>query len=314
MAAGDGAAVEPLLPRAATLHAAARRATGRDEMFCLDVVQDAVLRVIRTVRPVESEAAARSAWLRLVVRTAAYDLLRREQRQPARNARRGRRSSAVPGPSMATTPTRRPRAPAWLRDELAHLDPRASSGPSSCVTGTGGRSPAWPGDGRHRRDGRRATASRVATTAVPPRPRNRRAVLSDEQLPLTEAGRARREQILEMAQTSRRAGGGGGAGAWLVQHGGARDGRAGVVRGDRSRARGTIRSASARKCGNRPASWPRPPRTAGRRAAARPPGRAVDGRLATAGGASVGETAGRRGTARPARRRGATGRPGLRRW
>jgi DNA-directed RNA polymerase specialized sigma24 family protein len=37
----------------------ARRATGRDEAFCLDVVQDAMMRIIRSLKPLQSERQLR---------------------------------------------------------------------------------------------------------------------------------------------------------------------------------------------------------------------------------------------------------------
>ena len=84
MASGDAKAVETFYRRYFdALYAHARRSTGRDESFCLDVVQDAVLRVIRSVRPAATEAQF-AAWLRLVVQTTAYDLLRGESRREKR--------------------------------------------------------------------------------------------------------------------------------------------------------------------------------------------------------------------------------------
>src|SRR4051812_26077471 len=69
----------------------ARAATGKrraaDEHLCLDVVHDAVLKVVRTVRPVTGGEGQLVAWLELVVRSVAYDLLRREQRRSAREHR-----------------------------------------------------------------------------------------------------------------------------------------------------------------------------------------------------------------------------------
>ena len=86
MAAGDENAVESFYRQYFDwLYAQARRVTGRDEAFCLDVVQDAVLRVIRTVRGVGSHAQFR-AWLRLVIRTTALDLFRAEKRREKREA------------------------------------------------------------------------------------------------------------------------------------------------------------------------------------------------------------------------------------
>ena len=57
----------------------ARRSTGRDDEFCLDVVQDAMMRVIRSIRPLESEAALHR-WMRVVVRSCACDRLRSDIR------------------------------------------------------------------------------------------------------------------------------------------------------------------------------------------------------------------------------------------
>src|SRR3954465_16051831 len=88
MSAGDARAVEAFYRKYFQfLYHTAQKVTGRDESFCLDVVQDTVLRVIRTVRRVDSEARL-FAWLRLVVRTTAFDLLKNE-------SRRRRRETAV---------------------------------------------------------------------------------------------------------------------------------------------------------------------------------------------------------------------------
>jgi RNA polymerase sigma factor (sigma-70 family) len=84
--AGDPRAVELFYSQYFDfLYQHARRATGRDEAFCLDVVQDAVIRILRTIRRAESQSQLR-AWLGLVVRTTAYDLLKSERRRAARQA------------------------------------------------------------------------------------------------------------------------------------------------------------------------------------------------------------------------------------
>lgn len=84
MAAGDTRAVEVFYRRYFdSLYAHARRCTRRDEAFCLDVVQESVLRIIRNVRPARTEAQL-SAWFRLVVQTAAYDLIRQDLRRHRR--------------------------------------------------------------------------------------------------------------------------------------------------------------------------------------------------------------------------------------
>src|SRR3982750_1674035 len=86
MSAGDGRAVESFYRGYFEfMYAQARKITRRDEAFCLDVVQDAVVRVIRTVRPVAGEGQFR-AWLRLVTQTAAFDLLKAESRRKRRES------------------------------------------------------------------------------------------------------------------------------------------------------------------------------------------------------------------------------------
>lgn len=125
VAGGDEAAVEAFYRRYFDrLYSQARRATGRDEAFCLDVVQEAILRVIRSLRPVADEAEL-MAWLGLVVRTTAYDLLRADRRRrdreeafAAAGATRGR-ADDVACNSGGEDDERL----AWLRAELATLDP-----------------------------------------------------------------------------------------------------------------------------------------------------------------------------------------------
>ena len=80
MAAGDARAIEAFYREYFDrMYRYARQATRGDEATCLDVVQDAMVRIVRTVRRVESEPQL-VAWVRLVVRTTAYDYLKRENR------------------------------------------------------------------------------------------------------------------------------------------------------------------------------------------------------------------------------------------
>ncbi|MCC5787466.1 MAG: RNA polymerase sigma factor [Phycisphaerales bacterium] len=65
--------------------ALAYRLTGRDESFCLDVVQDAMLRAARKVPPGLDEDAFRR-WLTRVVHTCALDRLRAERRRLRRES------------------------------------------------------------------------------------------------------------------------------------------------------------------------------------------------------------------------------------
>jgi RNA polymerase sigma-70 factor (ECF subfamily) len=101
------------------LYAEARRATGRDEAFCLDVVQDAMMRVIRSLKPLESEAALR-AWLRRTVRSCAYDQLRKDSRRRRREDRSLRRPRPEPAGSDLNDRL------AWLRRELQREAPESA--------------------------------------------------------------------------------------------------------------------------------------------------------------------------------------------
>jgi RNA polymerase sigma factor (sigma-70 family) len=103
-------------------------------------VQDAVLRIVRTVQPVTGGEGQLVAWLRLVVRSVAYDLLRREQRRARRERPAPPRPAGGPagggagreGASPASEPAAAPHAGngaevaeqvAWLREQLSRLDP-----------------------------------------------------------------------------------------------------------------------------------------------------------------------------------------------
>jgi len=96
--------------------AEARRASGRDEAFCLDVVQDAMIRMIRTIRPVETEERLR-AWLRVVVQSCAYDRLRKEIRR-----RRWETAAAPVMERQSATDDEVGDRVRWLRGELAAME------------------------------------------------------------------------------------------------------------------------------------------------------------------------------------------------
>jgi RNA polymerase sigma factor (sigma-70 family) len=123
LAAGNEDAVETFYQRYFDwLYAQARRATRRDESFCLDVVQDALLRIIRTVHAVDDETRFR-AWLRLVVQTTAWDRLRsdkrRQQRELAAVAVRSEEAAAASGEDSFDQEQRE-----WLKDQIAKCDPQ----------------------------------------------------------------------------------------------------------------------------------------------------------------------------------------------
>lgn len=98
-------------------YAAARRLTGRDEAFCLDVVQEAMLRVVRSIRPIASEGALAS-WMESVVRTAAIDLLRKESRRSARELHA--RGTGPEPPTLAAAAIGAEQT-AWAADAVASL-------------------------------------------------------------------------------------------------------------------------------------------------------------------------------------------------
>ncbi len=80
-------------------YAAARSITGRDEAFCLDVVQEAMLRVVKSIRPMRS-AGELEGWMLRVVGSAAVDCLRRESRRTRRERAVAAKSHAAAGPEM----------------------------------------------------------------------------------------------------------------------------------------------------------------------------------------------------------------------
>jgi RNA polymerase sigma factor (sigma-70 family) len=73
-----------------TVMAWAKETSHRDEAFCLDVVQDAMIRLIRYKPSLDSHGAF-VAWLRAAVRSSAIDLMRREIAASVRE-----RASATP--------------------------------------------------------------------------------------------------------------------------------------------------------------------------------------------------------------------------
>jgi len=103
----------------------AQRATGADEATNLDVVHDAMLRVIRRLRAPFNDEAALASWLRKIVYSCACDRLRAE-------TRRRRRETERDGPNAPPSDDSRSGVAiedallaerlAWLRDRIASLD------------------------------------------------------------------------------------------------------------------------------------------------------------------------------------------------
>lgn len=126
MAGGNEAAVETFYRRYFDwMYAQARRVTRRDEAFCLDVVQESVLRVVRSIRRVDAEAAL-LAWLSLVIRTTALDIMRGESRRKTRELSLVASSGQLLDDTsqhdcdIAVTDDQL----AWLRSEISRLDPQ----------------------------------------------------------------------------------------------------------------------------------------------------------------------------------------------
>lgn len=116
VARGDAAAFERLY-RAwfDRLVALAQRATGRDEAFAMDVVQEAFLRVIRSCSPIATEIEL-AAWLRARVLSAAVDRLRSECRRQRRESSPWRPHHPAPEPPASDQLI-------WLAQRLEEMDP-----------------------------------------------------------------------------------------------------------------------------------------------------------------------------------------------
>jgi RNA polymerase sigma factor (sigma-70 family) len=116
MAAGDGAAIEAFYRRCFdAMLSMSRRAVGhraRDESLVLDIVHDAMLRIVRCVKTIDTEPHLLN-WTRLVVQSCALDRLRQEQRRQRRELAR---------PEMSP-PDDLDEQSAWLAAEIAKLEP-----------------------------------------------------------------------------------------------------------------------------------------------------------------------------------------------
>jgi RNA polymerase sigma-70 factor (ECF subfamily) len=101
---------------------AARAGTRRDESFCLDVVQDSMVRAIKCLRPTLGIRTRDELdrWMGRVVYTTAIDHLRRETRRAARHLAIARRGHGSVGRSRAPATETFERME-WLRGALADL-------------------------------------------------------------------------------------------------------------------------------------------------------------------------------------------------
>ncbi len=97
-----------------TVYADARRLTGRDESFCLDVTQDVFMRCIRSMRSISAEPALR-VWLQRVVHSTAIDRLRADARRRRREITHHELQTDAPTEGAAERLR-------WLEAELVKLE------------------------------------------------------------------------------------------------------------------------------------------------------------------------------------------------
>lgn len=119
LASGDGEAFARVYrDRFPFTLALARRVTRLDEPTCLDIVQDAWTRFVRSPPSCPSEGHL-DAWLRLAVLSAARDHARREKRRRTRElASRNGHAGALDHGSLAEITERME----WITKELDELD------------------------------------------------------------------------------------------------------------------------------------------------------------------------------------------------
>ena len=98
------------------MYTQARHITQRDEATCLDIVQEAMMRIVRAIKPFD-ETVRLKAWLRMIVMNCAYDFLRAEAR------RKKREQTALAHMKASMTPQHDTEEQlAWLRKELTGLE------------------------------------------------------------------------------------------------------------------------------------------------------------------------------------------------
>ncbi len=101
----------------------ARHLTGRDEATCLDLVQTALLKAIRCLRPM-ADSKQLHRWLQVVLKTTAWDWLRQERRRREEPARQ-LRAAAEPVDPAGGEPAAMESAArlAWIEEQLEQTEP-----------------------------------------------------------------------------------------------------------------------------------------------------------------------------------------------
>lgn len=98
----------------------ARSISRRDESFCLDVVQDAMMRVVKSMKPLSTEASV-EAWMQRTLLSTTVDRLRSDGRRAARE-RQAAHEDSVPAPQLAALED--DELLEWLHTEIAALPER----------------------------------------------------------------------------------------------------------------------------------------------------------------------------------------------
>ena len=95
------------------------QATGRDESVCMDIVQEAMLKAMRCMKPIPNRQRLQG-WVQTVVRSAAYDWLRKETRYRAALSRTQEENNTENSESRGLEDQARM---LWLEERLQRLDP-----------------------------------------------------------------------------------------------------------------------------------------------------------------------------------------------
>ncbi len=106
-------------------YALARAVTKRDESFCLDVVQDAMMRVVKSMRRMDDDASL-ARWMRRVIHTTAIDRLRRDLRRARREsaAAAAAAAAASDASALAAASGETPERIEWIRARIDEMPER----------------------------------------------------------------------------------------------------------------------------------------------------------------------------------------------
>lgn len=100
-------------------HALARSISRRDEAFCLDVVQDSMMRVVRSMPALQTERAVQ-AWMARTLFTVTVDRIRQEHRRNRRERKAAEPEAAHSSVHPQESAEEREQLE-WIRDRLAEL-------------------------------------------------------------------------------------------------------------------------------------------------------------------------------------------------